>query len=136
GETEMTFLATLEEGEARRRLEAFFQFEIPGVFVTKNQLVPEYFLEAATRRGIVVMRSPATTKAFYRRIKPFLEMALAPTTTLHGSLADVFGVGLLFVGESGVGKSECVLDLVERGHRLVADDLVLVRQTGNDVLMG
>lgn len=136
GETEMTYLATLGDEEARRRLAAFFEFEIPGVFVTKSQAVPEYFLERATRRRIAVLRSSATTKAFYRRIKPFLETALAPTTTLHGSLADVFGVGLLFVGESGVGKSECVLDLVERGHRLVADDLVLVRQTGNDVLMG
>ncbi len=61
---------------------------------------------------------------------------LAPSTTLHGSLADVYGVGLLFVGESGVGKSECVLDLVERGHRLVADDLVMASKQGNDVIIG
>src|SRR5690606_28143466 len=136
GETEMTWLAALGEEEGRRRLEAFFAFEIPGVFVTKGQAVPDYFREIATRRGIAVLRSSLTTRDFYRRIKPFLEDALAPRTALHGSLADVFGVGLLFVGESGVGKSECVLDLVERGHRLVADDVVLVRRTGNDVLMG
>lgn len=136
GETEMTYLATLDEAEARERLAEFFDFEIPAVFVTKSQAIPDWFLELATRQGIAVLRSSATTKEFYRRIKPFLELALAPTTTLHGSLADVFGVGLLFIGESGVGKSECVLDLVERGHRLVADDLVLVRRTGNDVVMG
>ena len=136
GETEMTYLDTLREDEARARLSAFFAFDIPAVFVTKHQDVPAYFLELATERGIAVLRSSQTTRAFYRRIKPYLEMALAPSTALHGSLADVYGVGLLFIGESGVGKSECVLDLVERGHRLVADDLVMVRRTGNDVLMG
>ena len=136
GETEMTYMSALEEPAARQRLQAFFAFEIPAVFVTKGQDVPAYFLEIATDRGIPVLRSSASTRDFYRRIKPFLEMSLAPTAALHGSLADVYGVGLLFIGESGVGKSECVLDLVERGHRLVADDLVMVRRTGNDVLMG
>ena len=65
-----------------------------------------------------------------------VEEAFAPRTTLHGSLADVYGVGLLFIGRSGIGKSECVLDLVERGHRLVADDVVQVTRRGNDVLIG
>jgi len=136
GETEMTFIATLPEAQARDRLHAFLGFDVPAVFVTKGQAVPPYFLEEATARGIPVLRSTVSTREFYRRIKPFLELSLAPSAALHGSLADVYGVGLLFIGESGVGKSECVLDLVERGHRLVADDLVLVRKTGNDVLMG
>jgi HPr kinase/phosphorylase len=69
-------------------------------------------------------------------VKPIVEEAFAPRTTLHGSLADVYGVGLLFVGRSGIGKSECVLDLVERGHRLVADDVVQVVRRGNDILIG
>ncbi|MDZ7779890.1 MAG: HPr(Ser) kinase/phosphatase [Gemmatimonadota bacterium] len=136
GETEMTYMATLDRTEARERLEAFFSFGMPAVFVTKGQDIPTYFLECASAREIPVLRSSATTREFYHRIKPFLEMVLAPTTALHGSMADVYGVGLLFIGESGIGKSECVLDLVERGHRLVADDLILVRRTGNDVLMG
>lgn len=136
GETEMTYMGTLDESSARERLATFFSCDVPAVFVTKGQEVPGYFLELATARSIPVVRSAATTRDFYRRIKPFLEMALAPAAALHGSLADVYGVGLLFIGESGVGKSECVLDLIERGHRLVADDLVLVRRTGNDVLMG
>jgi len=113
-----------------------FSFDVPAVFVSKGQEVPPFFLEAAVEAQIPVIRSHASTKYFYQRIKPYLEAALAPTTNLHGSLADVYGVGLLFVGESGVGKSECVLDLVERGHRLVADDLVLVSRRGNDVLIG
>jgi HPr kinase/phosphorylase len=136
GETEMTYLATLPEKEARERVAALFAIDVPGAFVTKSQRVPEYFLEVATSYSVPVVRSAKTTKDFYRRIKPYLEVALAPSTTLHGSLADVYGVGVLFTGESGVGKSECVLDLVERGHRLVADDLVFVTRQGNDLLIG
>jgi HPr kinase/phosphorylase len=136
GETEMTFLATLDPASAKERLATLFAFEVPGAFVTKGLAVPEYFLEIAGRFSVPVLRSAKSTKDFYRWIKPYLEVALAPSTTLHGSLADVYGVGVLFVGESGVGKSECVLDLVERGHRLVADDLVFVTRQGNDLLIG
>lgn len=136
GETEMTYLATIPVDEASARLDVLFAFDVPGVFISKGQEVPEYFLAAATRNGVPVLRSARNTKDLYQLIKPFLELSLAPSTTLHGSLASVYGVGLLFVGESGVGKSECVLDLVERGHRLVADDLVMVSRQGNDVLIG
>jgi HPr kinase/phosphorylase len=136
GETEMTYLATLSEREARDRVSTLLAFDVPAAFVTKAQRVPEYFLDVAGKHAVPVLRSTKSTKDFYRRIKPYLEVALAPSTTLHGSLADVYGVGVLFVGESGVGKSECVLDLVERGHRLVADDLVFVTRQGNDLLIG
>lgn len=136
GETEMTYLGSLDPDELRARLDHLFTFDVPAIFVTKGQDVPPAFLEAATRHGIPVILSRASTKMFYRRIKPFLEAAMAPMKGLHGSLADVYGVGLLFVGPSGVGKSECVLDLVERGHRLVADDLVLATRQGNDVIIG
>jgi len=136
GETEMTYIASLDPGEARARLEVLFAHDVPAVFVSKGQDVPAYFLESATLHGVPVLRSARSTKEVYRWVKPFLELALAPSTTLHGSLADVYGVGLLFVGESGIGKSECVLDLVERGHRLVADDLVLATKQGNDVIIG
>ena len=136
GETEMSYLASLHPDGARDLLTTLFSYEIPAVFVTKGQEVPDFFLELAGAAGIPVLRSRLTTRDFYRVLKPFLEAALAPQTTLHGSLADVYGVGLLFVGKSGVGKSECVLDLVERGHRLVADDLVLVSRRGNEILIG
>lgn len=136
GETEMTYLATLGAEERRGRMEALFGFEIPAMFVTKQLHVPAEVVAAAVAAGVPILRSGLTTKDFYFRIKPFLESVLAPVVNLHGSLADVYGVGLLFVGKSGVGKSECVLDLVERGHRLVADDLVLASRRGNDVLIG
>ncbi len=136
GETEITFLQGLEAGERRKRLEQFFGFDLPCLFVTKGLPVPEELLELARDRGVPVLRSQLKTSEFYRRIKPLVEEAFAPRTTLHGSLADVYGVGLLFVGRSGIGKSECVLDLVERGHRLVADDVVQVTRRGGDVLIG
>jgi HPr kinase/phosphorylase len=136
GETEITYLNSLPPEQRRQSLSTFFSFDLPCIFVTKGQEVPPELLEFARAKGVPVLRSKLKTSEFYRRIKPIVEEAFAPRTTLHGSLADVYGVGLLFVGRSGIGKSECVLDLVERGHRLVADDVVQVTRRGNDVLIG
>ena len=136
GETEITYIRSLPSDVCRANLRAFFAFPIPAAFVTKGQKVPDEVMEEAEAAGVAVFCSGLKTNEFYHRVKPWLEEEFAPSTTLHGSLADVYGVGLLFVGRSGIGKSECVLDLVERGHRLVADDLVMVRRRGNDVLIG
>jgi HPr kinase/phosphorylase len=136
GETEITYLDSLAADTRRRTLETYFAHELPCVFVTKAQEPPPPFLALAGDAGVPVLRSRLKTAEFYRVLKPFLADAFAPQVTLHGSLADVFGVGLFFTGQSGIGKSECVLDLVERGHRLVADDLVIVTRRGNDVLIG
>jgi HPr kinase/phosphorylase len=136
GETEVTYLASLSDAERRRNLAAFFKYPIPCVMVTKGQTLPPGMEEAARAAGIAILRSQLKTQEFYHRLAPFLEDAFAPSTNLHGSLADVYGVGLLFTGASGIGKSECVLDLVERGHRLVADDVVIARRKGADVLLG
>jgi HPr kinase/phosphorylase len=136
GETEITYLNSLPPDQRRESLGNFFSFDLPCIFVTKGQEVPPEMLELARAKGVPVLRSRLKTAEFYRRIKPVVEEAFAPRTTLHGSLADVYGVGLLFMGRSGIGKSECVLDLVERGHRLVADDVVQVTRRGNDVLIG
>jgi len=136
GETEITYLAQLNPSARREILDLFFSFPIPAVFITKGQRLPLGLKEFAANAGVPLIRTKLKTAEFYRRIKPVLEMEFAPTVSLHGSLADVFGVGLFFTGKSGIGKSECVLDLVERGHRLVADDLVIASKRGNDVLIG
>ena len=136
GETEITYLASLPADHRAHVLKTFFAFQIPCVFITKAQTLPAGLAQCAQDAGIPLFRSKLKTNEFYRRIKPVLEDLFAPTVTLHGSLADVYGVGLLFVGRSGIGKSECVLDLVERGHRLVADDLVIATRRGNDILIG
>ena len=136
GETEIAYLQSLAPEARRASLEKFLSYELPCVIITKAQTVPAELLQIAQQRRIPVLRTRLKTAEFYRRITPYLAEVFAPATTLHGSLADVFGVGLLFIGRSGIGKSECVLDLVERGHRLVADDLVYVSQRGQDVLIG
>ncbi len=124
GETEITYLASLGAAERRASLETFLRFDLPCVVISKGQDPPPELLELARAQGVAVI------------LKPFLDDAFAPSTTVHGSLADVFGVGLLFFGRSGIGKSECVLDLVERGHRLVADDVVHITRRGKEVLIG
>jgi len=136
GETEVAYLSSLEASQRTASIESFYEFDFPAVFVTKGMTIPPELGELAEARSIPLIRSDLKTGEFFRRIKPFLENEFAPTTTIHGSLADIYGVGLLFVGASGIGKSECVLDLVERGHRLVADDVVRVRRRGIDLLIG
>jgi HPr kinase/phosphorylase len=136
GETEMTYLASLSAQERRNILKIFFGFPIPGAIITKGQKPSAEMVEEAQAAGVALLVTTLKTNDFYSKCKPWLEEEFAPTTNLHGSLADIFGVGLLFVGRSGIGKSECVLDLVERGHRLVADDLVIVKRRGTDVLIG
>jgi len=136
GETEVTYLASLDAAARRRALETMFRFDLPCVVISKGQEPPAELLELARGKGVAVIRTRLKTAELYRRLKPFLDEAFAPATTVHASLADVFGVGLLFLGRSGIGKSECVLDLVERGHRLVADDIVHITRRGNDLLIG
>ena len=136
GETEISYLGTLPDAERARVLTLFFSYPLPVVFITKGLAPAGGMLEAAEVGGVPIVRSALKTSEFYKRLNSFLEAEFAPMVTLHGSLADVFGVGLFFTGKSGIGKSECVLDLVERGHRLVADDLVICTRRGNDLLIG
>jgi HPr kinase/phosphorylase len=136
GETEIRFLDSLTEAQRRKSLETFYSLDMPAVIVTKGLKVPAILIDLAQENDVPLLRSKLKTGELYRRLQPYLEEWFAPATTMHGSLADVYGVGLLFVGKSGIGKSECVLDLVERGHRLVADDLVYVTQRGIGILIG
>jgi HPr kinase/phosphorylase len=132
----VTYLFSLDAATRRAHLAQFFSFPVPCVFVTKDWRCPDDVVEEAAKADVAILRSSLKTNEFYNRIKPWLDDAFAPQTTIHGSLADVYGVGLLFIGQSGIGKSECVLDLVERGHRIVADDLVIVRRRAGDILIG
>jgi HPr kinase/phosphorylase len=136
GETEISYLRSLSPRERTQKLEQFMGFDLPCVFVMKAQPVPRELSRLAKERGIPLIRSKLKTSEFYRRLTPYLTEMFAPSVQMHASMADVYGVGLLFIGRSGIGKSECVLDLVERGHRLVADDVVHVTRRGGDVLIG
>lgn len=136
GETEVSYLTSLDRATRREALERLLSFDSPLIIVTKGLEIPPALTDLAERKQVPVVVSELGTGEFYRRITPFLNEHFAPVTHVHGSLADVYGVGLLFIGRSGIGKSECVLDLVERGHRLVADDVVRINRHGHDVLIG
>lgn len=136
GETEIAYLASLAPERSLEAVERFLSFDVPVVFVTKGLDPPPGMIERANSRGIPVVSTRLKTGEFYGAIKSFLEAQFAASTFLHGSLADIYGVGLLFMGRSGIGKSECVLDLVERGHRLVADDQVHVTRRSGGILIG
>ncbi len=136
GRTETSYLKTLDETTAARTIKRILQFQPPCIVVTKRVHVPKFFLEAAEENQVPVLFTRFDTTHFIHRISAYLDYRLAPETYLHGDLVDVYGIGLLIVGESGIGKSECALDLVDRGHRLVADDLVKILRRGEGILMG
>src|ERR1041385_1778903 len=98
----MRYLASLAQDQLARSLDTYFALNMPAIFVTKGQEVPEIVIEHATRYGVPVICSPLRAGEFYRRVQPYLEEQFAPTTTILGSLADVYGVGLLFIGKSGI----------------------------------
>lgn len=136
GQTEVALLASLADTERREALERLFQFQVPCICIGKDLEVPVELIAMAEERQIPVLRTPMSTTPFIHELTAYLDDVFAMITNLHGSLVDVYGVGLLFTGRSGIGKSECALDLVERGHRLVADDVVLVKRRHSDVLIG
>lgn len=136
GRTELAFLETLTSEERRDRMERLCHDETPCIIVTRGLEIPTELIEIANERHFPVLRSSIATTILLSRITNFLEKKLAPSTTIHGVLVDVYGVGMLITGGSGIGKSETALELVKRGHRLIADDAVEIRQTSDNHLFG
>ncbi|PKR78010.1 HPr kinase/phosphorylase [Halalkalibacillus sediminis] len=136
GRTELSFLYDLTHKEIIDRMEKLCTDVTPGIVITRGMEVPEALTEAANHAGVPVMRSPYKTTRVISRLTNFLETEFAPSTAVHGVLVDVYGVGVLITGKSGIGKSETALELVKRGHRLVADDNVEIRQEDYDTLIG
>ncbi len=136
GSTEISYLQTLTEDEARRSIDSFMSLDPACIIVTKGLDVPPVVLESAERMGVPLLRTPLVSSTAIDAIQKHLELQLAPTASIHAVLMDVLGVGVLLLGKSGIGKSEAALDLIMRGHRLVADDLVEVRRTSGEVLVG
>lgn len=129
GNTELSYLRTLPEDQQREVLKKLFESELACVVVTKDLDVPKTLVEGCERAKLALMKTTLSSSAFISQVQAFLEEALTSTGTLHGVLVDVYGVGVLLMGKSGIGKSEIALDLVMHGHRLVADDVVnLVRR--------
>lgn len=136
GHTEISYLEQLDQQLALSHARALCAFPISCFIVTKGLVPPAYFLEIAEAASIPVLGTHHQSSTFISLITKFLEEELLPTTHLHGVLVDVLGVGLLLTGKSGIGKSECALDLVIRGHRLVADDMVFIKKKMPASLVG
>ncbi|GAE92751.1 HPr kinase/phosphorylase [Gracilibacillus boraciitolerans JCM 21714] len=136
GKTELSYFSELTQEEKKDRSDQLCTDITPGIVVTRDMEVPEELVEACERSGVPLMRSPYKTTRVISRITNFLEAKFAPFTAVHGVLVDVYGIGVLITGQSGVGKSETALELVKRGHRLVADDSVEIRQEDYDRLIG
>jgi HPr kinase/phosphorylase len=136
GNTEIFYLQGLSPERRRRAFSKLVSFDVPCVVITSGNMLEKELIEIATDRGIGVFSiAHETTKAVYF-LGDFLDDQFATYAPIHGAFVDVYGVGLLFVGRSGIGKSEVALDLVERGHRLVADDVVMVTLKGEGILIG
>lgn len=136
GRTELSFLIDLPNNEMRELMYNLCTDVTPGIVITRGQDVPQGVIDVANAAGVPLMRSKYKTTRVISRLTNFLETKFAPTTAVHGVLVDVYGVGVLITGKSGIGKSETALELVKRGHRLVADDNVEIRQEDYDTLIG
>ncbi len=136
GKMEFAYLASIGEETRRSRLEDFFSANLPCVVVTRQQEIFPEMTEIAARYGVPLLRTKDSTSNFMSNVISYLNVELAPRLTRHGVLIEVYGEGLLILGESGVGKSETAIELVKRGHRLVADDAVEIRRVSNRTLVG
>ena len=136
GQTEYSYLNTLTINRRRKAIRELFSFKIPLVIITKGLEYDPYLVQIAKKNKIPVFTTKEITTNLIHKVSSYLSAQLAPEIILHGSLIDVYGIGVLLRGESGIGKSELALDLVERGHRMVADDIVSIRRRTAEILMG
>lgn len=136
GNTENQYLDHLKPAARRDAFANIVQFPLPCIIVTDDNVLDDALVSMATEEGIPVYRSSAPTVRFMSELRGFLTDQFAPQRAVHGSLVDVYGIGLLLIGKSGIGKSEVALDLVERGHRLVADDVVIATKREESLLIG
>jgi HPr kinase/phosphorylase len=136
GDSEVSFLNSLDADPRRDAVERALRRDIPCVLLTAGLTPPAELTRIADALGVPVLRTSLPTPVAISKLTALLEDRLAPRDMVHGVLLDVLGLGVLVVGESGIGKSECALDLVVRGHRLVADDAVEIRRRSESVLIG
>ena len=136
GISEICFLRRFTEEKAKGRLHDFFSKKPAAVVIARGLEVDDYYLEVAKEYGVPLLRTKDSTSNFTSALIAYLSLHLAPRITEHGVLVEVYGEGILLLGESGVGKSEAAIELVKRGHRLIADDAVEIRRVSNKSLVG
>jgi HPr kinase/phosphorylase len=135
GMAEWSFLDCMEVDLRRKRVNKYFKLDTPCVIITRDLELHKEILEAAQENGRWLLRTNLISTRFISKLTNYLDTKLAPETRLHGVLVDVYGIGILLTGESGIGKSECALELIKRGHRLIADDAVDIKEI-DGVLLG
>jgi HPr kinase/phosphorylase len=133
---EISFINDKYEAKDTKHIKKLCEFGIPAFIIQGRKRIDQRFIDECVSRKIPVFRSPKTFPKVYSEVTTYLEDFFAPYTQIHGSLVDVYGTGLLIMGRSSIGKSEIALDLVERGHRLVADDVVTIQKKDENVLVG
>lgn len=136
GMVEYVFLEKMAPEEKRKVYKELMSYKVPCIVFCRNLQPEPMFLEIATEMEVPVYISEKATTAFTSELTRWLNVELAPCISIHGVLVDVYGVGVLIMGESGIGKSEAALELVKRGHRLVSDDVVEIRKVSEDTLVG
>lgn len=136
GLSEISYLEVLSDQDRKKRIDDFFALQFPAVVVARGLDVFDEIIDAAKRNEVAVLRTNDTTSGFLSGLISFLNVELAPRITRHGVLIEAYGEGILLLGESGVGKSETAIELVKRGHRLIADDAVEIRRVSNRTLVG
>ena len=136
GKSEESFLLRFTPEKAEKRLKEFFSHKPAAVVICRNMQVDEVYAKTAAEYGVPLLRTAETTSDFTSALIAFLNLNLAPRVTRHGVLVEVYGEGILLLGESGVGKSETAIELIKRGHRLIADDAVEIRRVSNKSLVG
>lgn len=136
GKSEESFLKRFTEEKAEQRLRELFSRKPVAVVICRNLEVSEIYRKIAEEFGVPLLRTPISTSEFEAALIAFLNVHLAPRITQHGVLVEVFGEGILLLGESGVGKSETAMELVKRGHRLIADDAVEIKKVSSRSLVG
>jgi HPr kinase/phosphorylase len=136
GESETKYLQSLPPRLREKRVRDVAGLDVSCFIVTKGIIPLDEFRHECEKRSVPLFSTPAMSSTTITRTTYFLEETMAPRITMHSGLLDVYGIGVLLLGDSGIGKSECALDLVYRGHRLIADDMVVIRRHPNDVLLG
>ncbi|MDX6151751.1 MULTISPECIES: HPr(Ser) kinase/phosphatase [Marinococcus] len=136
GRTELSFFQQLQDEEKQERMEKLCTYDTPGIVISRGLVAPPELIENAEKTGVPIMRSHLASTQLISQLTNYLDTKLAKSTAMHGVLVDIYGIGVLITGASGVGKSETALDIVRRGHRLVADDSVEIRQQNGDTLVG
>ena len=136
GNVEMSYLDKLTPTERSVIFDRLFSYKFPALLIARNIPPDEQCMEMARKHNITILRSPETTSALASTIITYLKAALAPRITRHGVLVEVYGEGILLIGDSGIGKSEAAVELLKRGHRLIADDAVEIRKVSSGSLVG